>query len=121
MHTPALESLFERYRSAGDLAAMAEVFDRTAPGLLALAAHLVRDPIEAEDLVQSTFLAVLENARAFDASRRLEPWLAGILVRQAMRARRERARRAEPVQRERAPVEAPPVVLEQRELHAALA
>ena len=118
---PSLEALFERYRSAGDLAAMAEVFDRTARELLGLAAHLVRDPVEAEDLVQTTFLVALENARRFDPSRRLAPWLAGILVRQAMRVRRERARKADPARLERPPVAEPSLVLEQRELAAALA
>src|SRR5262249_37653489 len=67
MPATSLEHLFERYRSQGDLEALASVFDRVAPELLALAAHLVRDPSEAEDLLQSTFVAAIEGARAFDA------------------------------------------------------
>lgn len=45
-----LERLFERFRARGELSALGEVFDRTASGLLTLAVHLVRDPVEAEDL-----------------------------------------------------------------------
>jgi len=50
--------------------------------------HLVRDPVEAEDLVQTTFVAAIEGASSFQAERRLEPWLAGILARQATRVSR---------------------------------
>ncbi len=92
----SLEELFERFQRQGDLAALGVVFDRTAPDLLALAVHLVRDPVEAEDLVQATFLAALEGARSFDATRRLEPWLAGILARSAARVHRDRSRTVDP-------------------------
>src|SRR5262245_34165847 len=100
---------------------MAEVFDRTAPELLAMAVHLVRDPVDAEDLVQSTFLAALEGARGFDPARRVEPWLAGILVRQAMRVHREHGRRPNPERLAREPVLDPASAVQQRELAARLA
>jgi RNA polymerase sigma-70 factor (ECF subfamily) len=115
-----LEELFERYRTEGHLASLAEVFDRTAGGLLALATHLVRDPVEAEDLVQNTFVAAIEGARAFERGRRLEPWLAGILARQAARAWRERGRRPELEPAERGPSD-PSQLAEEREIHAHLA
>jgi hypothetical protein len=44
---------FARYRATGDAAALAAVFDRTAPKLLLLASHWTRDPATAEDLQQS--------------------------------------------------------------------
>lgn len=85
-----LEGLFRRYVREGDVAALGELFDRAAPELFVVAAHLTRDVEGAEDLVQQTFLAAIEGARRFDASRRVMPWLVGILTRQARYlARRE--------------------------------
>jgi len=117
----SLESLFERYSARGELAALGEVFDRTSGGLLALAVHLVHDPVEAEDLVQATFLASIEGAASFQAGRKLEPWLAGILARQAARVWRRRGRASEA----QAEVEADPhldpsYAAERRELSEAL-
>ncbi len=117
----SLESLFERFRSRGDLEALGLVFDRTAPHLLNVAVHLVRDPVQAEDLVQSTFVAAIEAARSFDASRPFEPWLAGILARSAARALRDRSRVPDPgrlMPRESAD---PARNVQERELAAALA
>ena len=92
MDSAPLNELFERYRRAGDAAALGEVFDRTAPELFRLAHHLVRDSAEAEDVLQATFVAAIERAETFDGSRPLTPWLIGILARQAGLARRRRAR-----------------------------
>lgn len=91
-----LATLFERYRGAGDLAALGDVFDRTAPRLLALALHLCGNPADAEDAVQTAFLVAMRRAHTFDARRPLEPWLAGLLLNavHAMR-RRGRIRRAQ--------------------------
>ncbi|MCC6408581.1 MAG: RNA polymerase subunit sigma, partial [Planctomycetes bacterium] len=82
-----LESAFERFRRHGDTSALAVVFDRTAPELLRVARHLMRSRDDAEDVLQSTFLTVIERAATFDATRRLEPWLFGILVHHAQAAR----------------------------------
>jgi RNA polymerase sigma-70 factor (ECF subfamily) len=86
-----LEQLFERFRERGDVAALGHVFDETAPTLAGLARRLTRDRTAAEDLVQATFLAAIENEKSFDRTRALMPWLAGILVRQAALARRKRS------------------------------
>lgn len=88
MRDAAINRWFARYRKRGDPNALAKVFDATAPELLRVAAHLVRDPVEAEDVVQSTFLAAIEGAERFDPKRRVLPWLVGILVRQVGLARR---------------------------------
>ena len=53
------------------------------PRLLRMALHLGRDPGDAEDLVQATFLTAIEKAATYDASRPLLPWLTGILIRHA--------------------------------------
>src|SRR5688572_29115247 len=58
--------------------------------------HLARDPVEAEDVLQATFLAAIEAADSFDEQRRLLPWLVGILARQAGLSRRRARRVVEP-------------------------
>lgn len=89
--TPELR--FERWRTRGDAAALSDVFDALAPGLLRLAIHLVGDAAAAEDLVQQTFVTAMERAASWDARRPLEPWLQGILANHA-RDLRKLARRA---------------------------
>lgn len=90
MASSDLQDLFLRYRSHGDLRALAEVFDRVAPDLLRIARLLVSQRADAEDAVQETFVAAMQGASAFDAARRLEPWLVGILTNQARALRRAR-------------------------------
>ncbi|MEZ5979706.1 MAG: sigma-70 family RNA polymerase sigma factor [Planctomycetota bacterium] len=95
MKDAALTRLFVRFRDRADGRALAKVFDATARDLLAIAAHLVRDLDEAEDLVQSTFRVAIERAATFDRDRSLQGWLYGILCKEAARARRRAARRVE--------------------------
>ena len=77
-----LNALFVRYRD-GDVAALGQVFDRTAPQLLRLAMHLSRRSNDAEDLLQATFVLAMRKASTFDATRPLLPWLCGLLAGQA--------------------------------------
>ncbi|MEW6074475.1 MAG: sigma-70 family RNA polymerase sigma factor [Planctomycetota bacterium] len=93
---PDPDWLFRRYRETRDPEWIAQVFDLVAPRLLRLAVHLVGRADEAEDLVQETFLAAIERADDFEASRELVPWLSGILARQARYARRRAAREPDP-------------------------
>jgi len=74
-----LATLFVRYRR-GDLDALGEVFDRTAPRLLRLAMHLVHSAADAEDLVQATYVQAMRLAATFDAERPLLPWLLALLA-----------------------------------------
>ena len=60
-----------------------------------LLASLVRDPAEAEDLAQETFLKVLRNARKYRGSGSAKGWLYRIASRTAMDSLRHRKRRAE--------------------------
>ncbi len=90
----SLERQFERFRRRGDVAALADVFDRTAPEILRVARHFVQDATEADELLQETFLTALASAERYDPSRRLVPWLIGILQNHARNASRKRARRA---------------------------
>jgi RNA polymerase sigma factor (sigma-70 family) len=113
--------LFDTWRRKGDPDALAEVFDLTAPRLLGLAIHLCGDAMEAEDLLQATFLAAMEHAGDYDASRPLLPWLSGILANKARLARRDAAREIDPA-RLVARTEATPLEeAAQRELSGALA
>lgn len=96
MLAPSVDKLFERYRRRGDAAALAKVFDATAPELFRLAQHLVRDPLEAEDVLQETFVTAIDAAERWDSARPLVPWLTGILARKASEARRRARRSLEP-------------------------
>ena len=88
--------LFLRFRDRRDGGALADLFDATAPELLKVAVHLVRDVNEADDLVQSTFRVAIERAESFDprlaGDRGVRGWLFGILAREAARTRRRMAR-----------------------------
>ena len=87
----SIETLFRRFRMRGDVAALGEVFDRTADAMLRVALHLVRDPIQVEECLQETYLIAIKRAETWDASRPLRPWLLGILrnvVRRSFAARK---------------------------------
>lgn len=64
-----VERAFARFRARGRVADLAEVFDRSAPSLLLLACHFTRDAQSAEDIVQATFLHLLEHHDSFDPGR----------------------------------------------------
>jgi len=89
-HLTTLEQDFLLWRTASDAAALGRVFDRLAPELLLVAAHVAARG-SAEDLVQTVFLRAIEGAERWDPARPLMPWLVGILVRLSLR---DRARRA---------------------------
>jgi len=90
------ETLFQRFRAADDVAALARVFDALAPDLFAIARHLARGEGEAEDFVQATFLVAIERSQAFHSGHRLLPWMLGILVRHARKVRRQEGREVDP-------------------------
>ena len=91
-----LDPFLRRYRSTRDPDDLAEVFDQSAARLLRLAVHLAGDAAVAEDLVQQTFLAVIERPESFDAGRGAWPWLVGILSNKARLHRRDAARVPDP-------------------------
>lgn len=116
MRDRKLDRHFDRFRKRGDTNALAKVFDATAPELLGLAVHLVRDVGEGEDLLQQTFLTAIEKADRYDASRRLLPWLVGILVRHAHAARRKKSRPTDELQADLVGGSSPTGQVEEREL-----
>ncbi|MCU0862488.1 MAG: sigma-70 family RNA polymerase sigma factor [Planctomycetes bacterium] len=94
MPEPTTEDLFAAFRETGDPQALAAVFDRLAPQLLLVAAHLVGGDL-AQDLVQATFLDAMRQCRRWDG-RRLAAWLTGILGNHVREARRQRRRVPDP-------------------------
>lgn len=88
---PASDS-FRAFVSRRDPSALADALDLTAPDLLRVARHLVRDDATAEDLVQQTFLTAIERASTFRVEAALKPWLLGILFRHARNELRRRTR-----------------------------
>lgn len=120
MFVPSADSAFARYRASGDPRDLARVFDRTAPELLRFARHLASSEAAAEDLVQETFLGLIEHRGEHDGEREVLPWLCGMLVNHA-RAARRRARRT--LDRERlasGPVLDPALEAESAELRGEL-
>lgn len=88
MTRPQEDRDFELWRETGDPAAIARVFDRVAPKLLLVASHWARPGIDAEDLLQTTFLQALRDRSQWNPRQRLLPWLASILVHRAQDSRR---------------------------------
>ena len=87
--------LFLCFRDRGDPAALARLFDCTAPELLQLALHLCGNVADAEDALQATFLAAIQSAMRFERGKRVMPWLVGILTHHAMAEHRRRRRAPE--------------------------
>lgn len=88
----ALDRRFATFAATRDPRALADVFDASSATLLRIARHLARDDAEAEDIVQATFLSVMERAEQYDTNRPLMPWLIGILHHHAADARRRAQR-----------------------------
>lgn len=87
-----IDRWFASFRRHSDPRPLAKVFDQAAPELWRIAAHLCRDRHDAEDAVQSTFLAAIESKDAWDGERPLLPWLVGLLVNRVREQRRALAR-----------------------------
>lgn len=111
----SLERRFARYRRTGDPAALAAVFDATAAEILRVAHHLTRDASAAEDLLQRTFVTAIESAATWDPTRRLTPWLLGILGNHAKEAARLAARVIDPERRPATDVASPAAAAADRE------
>src|SRR5688572_27406776 len=107
---PDPETLWHRWRESGDPSALGALFDATAPELFGVALHLCRDPVQAEDALQETYLAALEAPDRFDAGRRVVPWLVGILRNKLHEVRRFDARAADPERAARQSLPSDPVL-----------
>ncbi|MCC7065509.1 MAG: sigma-70 family RNA polymerase sigma factor [Planctomycetes bacterium] len=119
MNDATTETLFLRYRETGDAQALALVFDRLAPELLLVAAHLAGGDL-AEDLVQATFLDAIRQRARWDRSLRLAPWLVGLLGNHVREARRQRKRVPDRERLEERSAERPEAAAEANECLAAV-
>jgi RNA polymerase sigma-70 factor (ECF subfamily) len=62
--------------ASGDRTALAQLYDRYSPIMLALGMRIVRDRREAEDLLHDVFLEVWRSAKDYDPARgRVRTWL----------------------------------------------
>ncbi len=86
------QALLARIR-AGDKAACDACIEAHFPAIYRLALRLTRDPHEAEDVVQETFLSAFRAIGAFDGRARLSTWLHRIATNAALM----RLRAARPV------------------------
>ena len=103
------DRLLAHYQLSGDPRALGKLFDRTAPELLRVAAWLCGNRADAEDVLQRTFVTVIETRGAFDPTKRALPWLCGIFGNHAKKVHEQRQRRVAPTgrteeERQRAPV-----------------
>jgi RNA polymerase sigma factor (sigma-70 family) len=96
MFPDPVDLAFRRFQRRACGRALAFVFDRTAPELLAVARHLATPEAPAEDLVQSTFVVAMQAAASHEQGRAVLPWLLGILANQARLARRRAKRAVDP-------------------------
>jgi RNA polymerase sigma-70 factor (ECF subfamily) len=77
---------------AGDEAVFAAVVDGWSAAMLRVAQRYVRNPHSAQDVVQETWLTVIQNLHRFEQRSSLRTWVFGILINTA-RARGGRAGR----------------------------
>lgn len=75
----------------GDASGFHTLVDRHAPRLFAVAASLLGNAADAEDVIQETFAGAWRGLHRFEGRSSVKTWLTGILVRRvAMHRRRER-------------------------------
>jgi len=90
--------LLERFATRGGEAAelaFAALVERHGPMVLRVCRNRLRDPNDAEDAFQATFLVLVQKARSLWVRDSLGPWLHRVAHRVATRARSSAARRRE--------------------------
>ena len=90
------ERLLDRFLARRDEAAedaFAELVHRHGPMVLGVCRRILRDPHEAEDAFQATFLVLARKAAAVVRREKVASWLYGVAVRTAREVRDRAARR----------------------------
>src|SRR5207245_8965910 len=70
--------ILERFVNRHDEAAFEEILARHGPMVLAVCQQLLRDPHDAEDAFQATFLVLVRRAASIRKRERLAGWLYGV-------------------------------------------
>ena len=86
------DQTFRQFVRTRESELLARLFESASERLLAFARSLVDDEMLAEDLLQETFLTLIEAADNYDGSRPAMPYVRGILHRKAQQARARPAR-----------------------------
>ncbi len=82
----------------GDATALASLYDRHGPRLLAIGQSVLRDPIAAQDVVHDVFIAAWRDAARYDPSRgSVRTWLSLRMRSRCLDQLRRRAVRDRPV------------------------
>jgi len=105
----SLDELDDRIAAAcgGDRAALNRLLADARPRLVAVAMRIVRDPDDAEDVVQESLLKVCRSLTRFEGRSAFTTWLHRIVVNAALdRLRRHQARHERPVEDEDGALEA---------------
>jgi RNA polymerase sigma factor (sigma-70 family) len=111
--------LIERFVASNDAAGFEAIVARHGPMVWGVCRRSLRDPNDAEDAFQATFLILARRAGSIRRRERLGGWLHGVAYRVAARARRDAARRPPPAPDDLAAPE-PVDALEARERAAML-
>src|SRR5262245_32500034 len=85
--------LLRRFASGRDESAFEVLVRRHGPTVLRVCRQMLRDPHDAEDAFQATFLVLVKRADSVGRGERLANWLYGVALRVAARARVRAARR----------------------------
>lgn len=91
------EELLIRWRTRRDAAALARLFDLVSPPLLRIALATAPDAGAAEEALQETFLALLEDTDRPDLSQPLMAWMTGVLRHKVADTRRRAKRVPDPL------------------------
>jgi RNA polymerase sigma factor (sigma-70 family) len=85
--------LLERFAASGDGSAFAALVARHGPMVLGVCRNVLRDPHDAEDAFQATFLVLVRKAGSLGRVRTLGGWLYRVAYRVALEANGRSARR----------------------------
>jgi len=81
--------------AAGDRAALADLYDQTAPALFSYAIHTLENPQDAEEVIQDVFVQIWTKANTFNPGLGLPfHWIMGITRNRCIDRLRARHRRA---------------------------
>jgi RNA polymerase sigma factor (sigma-70 family) len=84
--------LLERFVATGDEEAFEGLVRRHGPMVLGICREILRDRHEAEDVFQSTFLALVKGAGAIRKKESIASWLYGVARRLALKAKGRKTR-----------------------------